>query len=138
MPAEDDLVQVAWTGDEVEAGLIQGLLEEAGIASSCEHVGINGPQVGFGLLNPGGGSRRVMVHAVRAEEAKTLLAETLVADEHEAPPEPVNAEHLEDARGRRPRNYGLIGAYARAFLWSFLAMAAAFGVFVLLRALGIA
>jgi hypothetical protein len=138
MPAEDDLVQVAWAGDEVEAGLIQGLLEEAGIASSLEHVGINGPQVGFGLLNPGGGARRVMVHPARAEEAKAVLAETLVADEHEAAPEPVNAEHLEDARGRRPRNYGLIGAYARAFLWSFAAMAGAFGVFMLLRALGIA
>jgi Putative prokaryotic signal transducing protein len=137
MGAGEDLVQVAWAGDQTEAGMIQGLLENAGIASVQQQLGVDGPQVGFGLLNPGGGARRVMVHPGRAEEAKALLAETLGVAEEDAAPEPVNAEHLADARGRRPRGYGLVGAYARIYLWSAVAMAAVFGAFMLARALGL-
>jgi hypothetical protein len=33
--------------------------------------------VGHALLNPAGGSRRIMVHAERAEEAKVLLEEAM-------------------------------------------------------------
>jgi hypothetical protein len=77
----------------------------------------------------------VMVHAHRAEEARKLLADAKVEDEQTAP-EPVNARYLEEARGRGPRNYGVIGAYARMFLVALLAMlgfAVAFGVFMLLH-----
>lgn len=38
--------------------MIQGILESAGIPSALQHVGIDGPTVGVGLLNPGGGSKR--------------------------------------------------------------------------------
>jgi hypothetical protein len=133
MAAGEELVQVAWANDRVEAGLIQGLLESAGIPSMPQQVGIDGPQLGHAFLNPTGGSYRVMVDAGRAEEARALLAEALVEEEREAP-EPVNARYLEEARGRGPRNYGPIGAYARIYFWSFVAMATACGVFMLLRA----
>lgn len=132
-----ELVEVAWADDQVEAELIQGLLEEAGIRSVQEQVGLNGPTVGFGLLNPGGGARRIVVHERHVEAAQALLAEALAEGARNAP-EPVNARHLEEIEGgRRPRGYGLIGAYARAYLWSFGAIAAAFGAFMLLRALGL-
>jgi hypothetical protein len=98
-----------------------------------QQVGINGPQVGIGLLNPSGGARRVMVDVAHVDEARALLDEVLVENEQEAP-EPVNGKYLEEARGHRPRNYNLIGAYARIYFWSFLAMALATGVFLLVRA----
>jgi hypothetical protein len=75
-----------------------------------------------------------MVHANRAEQARALLAETLVEDEEEAAPEIANAKYLEEAGGGRARNYGVVGAYGRALLWSLVVMAAAFGIFLLLRA----
>ncbi|HEY0319149.1 MAG TPA: DUF2007 domain-containing protein [Solirubrobacterales bacterium] len=130
----DDLVGVAYASDQVEAEMIRGLLENAGIPSLLKPVGINGPQIGIGWLNPGGGSQRVMVRAGQSAEARALLAETLIEDEQEAWPETANAKHLEDARGRKPRSYGLLGAYARIYLWSFGIVAVAFGVFLLLRA----
>lgn len=129
-----ELVEVAFVGTEAEGSMVQGVLEEQGIPSLQQRVGPSGPQLGYGLLNPGGGSRRVMVHANRAEEARSLLARTVVESEADVP-EPVNAEHLADARGRRPRNYGLIGGYARIYLVSFGALALALAVFLLLRSL---
>ncbi len=41
--------------------------------------------------------------------------------------------HPEERGRRKPRDYGLIGAYARALAWSLGIMAVAFGVFLLLR-----
>lgn len=38
----------------------------------------------------------------------------------------------EEPEGRKPRNYGLIGAYGRIWAWSLGAMMLAFGVFLLL------
>ena len=118
--------------------MIHGLLENAGIPSLLQRAGLNvdGPQLGFGLATSGfgGGPQRVMVHANRAEQARALLAETLVEDEEEAWPEIANAEHLEDASGGRARNYGVVGAHARALLWSLGIMGAALGLFLLLRA----
>jgi hypothetical protein len=35
----------------------------------------------------------------------------------------------------RRRHYNLIGAYARAWLWSFIAMGLAFAIFLLLRSI---
>ena len=114
------------------------LLENAGIPSLLEQSGlnVNGPQLGFGLLprGLGGGPQRVMVHASRAEKARALLAETLVESTEEEWPEIANAEHLEVAGGRKPRSYGLVGAYARIYLWAFGIFAVAFGIFLLLRA----
>lgn len=133
-----ELVKVAFARDRVEAELIHGLLENAGIPSLLEQARLNvdGPQLGFGLASQGfgGGPQRVMVHAARAEQARTLLAETLVEGEEQEWPEAANAQYLEEGRGARARNYGVVGAYGRALFWSLGLMAVAFGVFLLLRA----
>jgi len=130
-----DLVEVAFVGHEFEAEMIRVLLEEHGIPSLQQQVTPSGPQLGYGLMNPGGGARRVMVHAERADRARALIEATRAEG---SIPEPVNAEYLEEAEGGRgPRNYGLIGGYARAFFWSILAMAAFFGVWMLLHAAGL-
>lgn len=42
---------------------------------------------------------------------------------------------LEGSDRHGPRNYNLIGPYARIWIWSLGAMALAFGVFLLLRLL---
>jgi putative signal transducing protein len=135
MPESDlgELVGVAYANDRGEAEMIQGLLESSGIPSVLQHVGIDGPMVGIGLLNPGGGSRRVLVRAEQSEEARALLAETLVEDEQEDWAETAGAVHPEEPAGRKPRNYNLIGAYARIWAWSIGVMAFAFAVFLLLR-----
>lgn len=63
-----------------------------------------------------------------------MLAETLVEEEpEEEPEERANARHLDRAAGRGPRNYGLVGAYARIWLWSLAAFGVAFGLFLLIR-----
>lgn len=131
-----ELVEIAFVGGEPEALMIQALLEENEIPCLQQQVRPSGPQLGYGLMNPGGGARRVMVHAHRAKEARAVLGNAqLLGDELQ---EPVNAEHLEDD-GRRwnPRSYGLIGGYARAYLVSVAAMALAFGGYLLLRAAGL-
>jgi Putative prokaryotic signal transducing protein len=128
----EDLVEVAFVGDEVEAAMIQALLEGNGIPSMHEQVGPSGRQLSTSLLSPGG-TRRVLVHAHRAEEARALLAEATAEGEQEAP-EPVNARYLEESSGGHgPRNYGLIGAYARIFTASAAVMAAVFGIWLLAR-----
>lgn len=136
----EDEVAVAFARDRVEAEMMQGLLEGGGIRSVLRPAGMNvdGPQLGYGLLARGfgGGSQQVVVLAGQAERARALLAETLVEDREASLPEPVNAQYLEDAEGgRKPRGYGLVGAYARIYLWSFGLMAASFGIFLLVRAL---
>jgi Putative prokaryotic signal transducing protein len=130
---EDELVDVAYANDRVEAEMIQGLLESAGIPSVLQRTGIDGPLLGIGWLNPGGGSRRVMVRASELEEARALLPETLAEDEQENWTEFVDASNAEELGRRNPRSYGLAGAYARIWAWSFGAMALAFAVFLLLR-----
>ena len=114
---------------------MRGLLESAGIPSLLRPEVPDGPKLGFGLLNPGGGPQQVLVRAEHGERARDLLDETLVEDEEAAFPEPVNAEHLAEAQGRRFRDYGVIGAYARMYAVAFGAFAVAFGVFLLVRAL---
>lgn len=128
----DDLIEIAFVRDASEAAMIQALLEENGIPSLQQQVGPAGPQLGYGLLNPGGGQRRVMVHARRAEEARALLAGATAANEGEDFPEPANAEDA--AGGHKPRSYGLIGGYARIYFWGFGLMALVFAVFMLVRA----
>jgi hypothetical protein len=139
MAGGDELVAVAFAKDRVEADLIHGLLENAGIRSLLQQaaLGVDGPQLGYGLATRGfgGGPQRVMVHAVRADEARALLAETMVEDGEASWADSANARHLEEAEGGRARNYGVVGAYGRAMFWSVGIMAAAFGVFLALRAL---
>lgn len=126
------LVGVAYANDRVEAEMIQGLLGGAGIPSLLRPIGVRGPEIGVGLLPRS--PHRVMVHADRAEAARRLLAETMVEEDQEAEPEIANARYLDEASGRKPRGYGLAGAYARIYLWSLGVLAVAFGVFLLLRA----
>jgi hypothetical protein len=132
-PSGADLVEVAFAGDLGEAEMIQGLLESGGISSLLRPTGIDGRAIGTGLLPPGG-PQRVAVHADRADAARRMLAETLVEEEPEVEIEELaNARHLDQAAGRGPRNYGLVGAYARIWFWSLGAMGVIFGVFLLLR-----
>jgi hypothetical protein len=126
-----DLVQVAFSDDPVKAGIVQGLLENGGIPSLLQPTGLNGPLLGNGLLSPG--LQRVMVHAGQADDARRLLSETLVEEERQAVSEIANAKYLDDAKGRRPRGYGLVGAYARIWIWSLGALGVVFGVFLLIR-----
>jgi Putative prokaryotic signal transducing protein len=123
-----DLVEVAFAGDPGEAGMIQGLLEGAGIPSLLQPTGIDGTKLGIGLLPPG--SQRVLVRAEHAADARRLLADTLGEGGREVAAGEA-AESLGEAGG--PREYGLIGAYARIWLWSLAALAGAFGLFLLLR-----
>ena len=69
----DEMVAVASASGEVEAGMMQGLLENAGIPSVQQRMGVNGPMFGIPLLNPGGGERRILVQAHRAEEARDVI-----------------------------------------------------------------
>lgn len=126
-------VGVAFASDRVEAEMIRGLLESAGIPSAVQQVGIDGPTVGVGLLNPGGGSRRILVRADQAEAARAVVAQVLVPVEADELDGPVDTDDVDEAPGRKPRDYNLIGAYARAWLWSLVAMGLAFAVFLLLR-----
>jgi hypothetical protein len=133
-PRDDDgLVGVAYANDRVEAEMIQGLLESAGIPSVLQHTGVDGPMLGIGWLNPGGGSRQVLVRADQSEQARALLTETLDKAEQESWAETANAAYLEETAGRNPRNYGLVGAYARIWAWSLGLMLLAFAIFLLLR-----
>lgn len=132
MANSSELVEVAFVGDEPEAMMIQALLEENEIPSIKQQVTPGGPMLGYGLLNPGGGAQRVMVHADRAERARALIA-VASAEGESTLPEPANAEYLADAEGRKPRNYGVVGGYARAYFWSLIGMAAMVGIYFLLR-----
>lgn len=129
----EDLVGVAFVGDRGEAEMIQGLLRTAGIASVLQQVGVDGPQIGHLLLNPGGGSQQVMVRSDQAKAAHALLEETVIPAEPESWADTALAE--EEAEGRGPRSYGLVGALARIWAWSLGSIALAFGIFMLLRVL---
>jgi Putative prokaryotic signal transducing protein len=133
MDRAGELVGIAYANDRVEAEMIQGFLEGAGIPSAVHQLGVDGPLLGIGLLNPGGGSRRVVVRADQAEAARTVLAEMLVEGEQDDWDEFSDADHPSGARRHKPRNYALIGAYARIWFWSFTARGLAFAVFLLLR-----
>jgi len=129
-----DLVEIAFVPDEFQGKMIQALLEQHEIPSLLEQVTPSGPQLGYGLMNPSGGARRVMVHDSNSERARVLVEATMA--EQDQVPEPVNAGYLEDAAGgRRPRNYGLIGAYARAFAVSLGLLALVFALWMLARVL---
>jgi Putative prokaryotic signal transducing protein len=130
---EEGLIGVAHATDRAEAEMIQGLLKSAGIPSVLQQVGIDGPLLGVGWLNPGGGSQRVMVRASQSEEAQALLANSLADGERVDWPETADSPYPEETGGRKLRSYGLIGAHVRIWAWSFGAMILAFAVFLLLR-----
>lgn len=125
-----DLVEVAFAGDPVEGEVIRGLLRNGDIPSILQSSGIDGPTVGIGLLPRG--TQRVMVRASQADAARRLLVETTTEKDLELD-ELANAAYLDDAKGKGPRSYGLVGAYARIWFWSLAALAVAFGVFLLAR-----
>jgi hypothetical protein len=128
-----DLVAVAHLPDRAQAEMIRGFLESNGIPSFLQQTAVEGPLIGTGLLP--NTPQRVMVDACRAEAARRLIdaAEAGAYDGGEW--DTANAAHLADAEGRGARNYGLIGGYARFWIWSIAAMAAAYGVFLILRAI---
>ena len=127
-----DLVQVAFAETREEAALIRGLLREADIRSLAKQASINGPALGAGLLTSS--PRRIYVRPDQAAAARKLLTETMVEDPLEAEvPEPANAEYLADAVGRRPRNYSLLGAYARSWFVALVILAVVAAVFLALH-----
>jgi len=126
----DDLTQVAFAETREEAALIRGLLREEGIRSLARQA-TPGPRFGGGLITRS--PRRIYVHPDRAEAARKLLGEVMVEEPPEEIPEPANARYLDDARGHKPRNYSLLGAYSRVFLWTFAAFALIFVAFLLLH-----
>jgi hypothetical protein len=127
-----DLVEVAFANDPVEGEMIRGLLQVGGIPSILQPAGVNGPLLGIGLLPQG--AQRVMARASQADPARRLLAKAMAPRDLEVE-ELANAAYLDDANGRGPRSYGLVGAYVRIWLWSLAALGASFGVFLLARAI---
>lgn len=125
-------VQIAFAETREEAALIRGLLREEKIRSIAKQGALQGPSLGTGLLTSS--SRRIYVRPEDAAAARTLLAETMVEDPAETEiPEPVNATYLEDARGRKPRDYNVFSAYARIWLVGLLGLGLAFVAFLLLH-----
>lgn len=127
---EIDLVEVMFAGDRVEAEMVQGLLESEGIPSMLQETGVNGPQLGVGLSPRS--PQRVMVRAEHADLAQRLLGEVTPEEDLDID-ELANAAYLGKARGRGPRSYGVVGAYARIWFWSFAVVAVTFGIFMLAR-----
>jgi hypothetical protein len=130
--SRDGLVQVAFAETREEAALVRGLLREEGIRSLAKQASVNGPALGAGLLTRS--SRRIYVVPAQAAAARQLLAETMVEDPlEEEIPEPANAAYLADATGHKPRDYSLLGAYARAWLVGLVVLVLALFVFLFLH-----
>jgi hypothetical protein len=130
--SRDGLVQIAFAETREEAALMRGLLREEGIRSLAKQASINGPALGAGLLTRS--SRRIYVRPEDAEAARRLLSETMVEDPlAEEIPESANAEYLADATGHKPRDYGVLGAYARFYIVAAILIGATLGIFILLH-----
>jgi putative signal transducing protein len=130
--SRDGLVQVAFADTREEAALIRGLLREEGIRSLAKQASINGPALGSGLLTSS--PRRIYVVPADAAAARRLLGETMVEDPlEEEIPEPANAAYLADATGHKPRDYSVLGAYARGWVVALALLAVAFVLFILLH-----
>jgi hypothetical protein len=129
-PTDVDLVEVMFASDRAEAEMVQGLLESEGIPSMLQATGVNGPQLGVGLSPRS--PQRVLVRAEHADLARRLLAQ-VTPEENLDIDELANAAYLGEAKGRGPRSYGVIGAYARIWLLSFAVLAITFGIFMLAR-----
>lgn len=130
--SRDGLVQIAFAETREEAAIMRGLLRGDGIRSLVKQASINGPALGAGLLTRS--SRRIYVRSEDAAAARKLLSETMVEDPLEEDlPEPANAGYLADATGHKPRSYGLLGAYARAYIAAAIVFAVALAAFLLLH-----
>jgi hypothetical protein len=128
--SRDGLVQIAFADTREEAALIRGLLRN--IRSIAKQNSPEGPNLGAGLLTRS--SRRISVRADDADAARQILAETMVEDPlAEEIPEPANAEYLADATGHKPRDYNVLGAYARGWAVAIAILAIAFVLFILLH-----
>jgi hypothetical protein len=125
-------VQVAYADTREEAALIRGLLREAKIKSIARQAGVEGGIGTSSLLTRS--PRRIYVRPEDAAAARTLLAETMVEDPAETEiPEPANAAYLEDARGHKPRDYNVVGAYARIWIVGIVVLGLVLVVFLLLH-----
>lgn len=71
------------TRDAVEGEMVRGLLESAGIPSMLRPAGIDWNRVATSILGGPGRPQRVMVHAGRLEEARAVIADTLVAEDED-------------------------------------------------------
>jgi hypothetical protein len=73
-----ELVKVGFARDGVEAAMIKGLLESAGIPTFLRASAgkVDGSELAFGMLTrgSGGGPQDVMVSPERADEAAAVLA----------------------------------------------------------------
>jgi Putative prokaryotic signal transducing protein len=125
-------VQIAFAETREEAALIRGLLREANIKSIARQAGVDGGIGTSSLLTRS--SRRIYVRPEDAAAARTLIAETMVEDPAETEiPEPVNAAYLEEARGHKPRDYNVFGAYARFYLVAIVLLGLIFVAFLILH-----
>jgi hypothetical protein len=110
------LVRVAYARNQSEAELLQGLLLDSGIPSVLKRAG--------GFDNPdflAAGPHDIWVNVAHEEEAKRLLAETIVADED---PEEEERRELEAER-RLARGEGVGPSPGRLALWVSAAAVAA-------------
>lgn len=110
----DDLIKVAFARTEPEAEMLQGLLSEAGIPSVLKRSG--------GFDNPdflSAGPRDIYVLAARAEEARRVLAETMLEDEDD------EVRELEEQRRLARGETGVVSPGRLAF-WIAVAALAAF------------
>ncbi|HJZ36698.1 MAG TPA: DUF2007 domain-containing protein [Solirubrobacterales bacterium] len=125
-------VPVAYADTREEAALIRGLLREAKIKSIARQAGIEGGIGTSSLLTRS--PRRIYVRPEDAAAARTLIAETMVEDPAETEiPEPVNAAYLDEARGHKPRDYNVFGAYLRFYLVAIVVLGLIFVAFLLLH-----
>ncbi len=70
-----ELVSAAFVPNEMEAEMIRGLLESAGIPSIIEAAGLaEGTRNGFNGLPVYGGAQKVLVHAHRLQDAQAVIA----------------------------------------------------------------
>jgi hypothetical protein len=131
--SRDGLVQIAFAETREEAALIRGLLRNEGIRSLAKQTSINGPSLGTGLLTAS--SRRIYVRDADAEAARTLLGETMVEEPvEEEIPESANERYLNEATGgHKPRDYSVLGAFARFYLAAIVIIAVALAAFLLLH-----
>jgi hypothetical protein len=128
----EELVQVAYADTREEAALIRGLLREEGIRSLARPATLEAQTRSMGLLTRS--PKRIYVHRERAARARELLGEVMVEDPLEAEiPESANAEHLADAAGHKPRDYNVIGAYARAWLVAAIVLGLILAFFLLVH-----
>ncbi len=125
-------VQIAYADTREEAALIRGLLREEGIDCIARQAGVEGGVGTSSLLTRS--PRRIYVRPEDAAAARTLIAETMVEEPvEEEIPEPVNAAYLEGRGRRKPRDYNVVGAYARMYVVGFVLLGLILVVFLLLH-----